>query len=195
MYTASDILFQVDVTSHHQLVQFHSQVTQDFGDVTILVNNAGIIYFSDSSSQDFEQVQRVAQVNFVSHVWLNQLFLPHMKNLNRGFIMAVSSLSSLFGSPELQVYAATKSAVKMYMSSLRVDLKRLKYRINLTTIMPTYMNTQQNVEEIIRSNGQDKLTPFLDGEVVAREAVESMLTGIEELTLPRVCGYLYKLQV
>ncbi|XP_005183041.1 17-beta-hydroxysteroid dehydrogenase 13 [Musca domestica] len=185
--------YKVDITDHQKLVEFHAQVTKDFGDITLLINNAGIVYFSDSTPRDFEEIQKIITVNFTSQVWINQLFLPRMKALNRGFIMSVSSLSGLFNTAQLQIYGPAKGAVRSYMASLRMDLNQYS-GINVTTIMPTYMTTHQPTEQIVNSSGLGKLAPVLDGDFVAKEAVDAMLQGVDELTLPRQCIVGFKLQ-
>ncbi|XP_061394416.1 17-beta-hydroxysteroid dehydrogenase 13-like [Musca vetustissima] len=185
--------YRVDITNHQKLVEFHSQVTRDFGDITIVVNNAGIVYFSDSAPRDFDEIQKIITVNFTSQVWINQLFLPRMKVLNRGHIMSISSLGALFNTAQLQIYGPAKSAVRAYMSSLRMDLNEYS-GINVTTIMPTYMTTHQPTEQIVNSNGLGKFLPVLDGDYVAQEAVKALLQGVDEMTLPRQCIYGFKLQ-
>ncbi|XP_073818323.1 epidermal retinol dehydrogenase 2 [Musca autumnalis] len=185
--------YKVDITNHQKLVEFHAQVTKDFGDITIIINNAGIVYFSDSEPRDFEEIQKVITVNFTSQVWLNQLFVPRMKILNRGHILCVSSLSALMQVAQLQIYGPTKAAVRAYMSSLRMDLDEYS-GITVTTLMPTYMTTHKPTENIVSTNGIDKLAPILDGDFVAKEAVAALLQGVDELTVPRQCILGHKLQ-
>uniref|UniRef100_A0A1I8PZP2 Uncharacterized protein n=1 Tax=Stomoxys calcitrans TaxID=35570 RepID=A0A1I8PZP2_STOCA len=186
--------YKVDISDHHQLLKFHREVVQDFGDVTILVHNAALLRLSDSNPQDCEQIQNMITINFTSQLWLNQLFLPRMKSLNRGHIMAISSCAALFPSAYGQIYGPTKSAVRAYMASLRADLQSGRYKIKLTTIMPTFLNTNQYTNDFLRISGYDKLMPQLDGTMVAQQSVEAMLKGLEEITLPRTLSLVYKLQ-
>uniref|UniRef100_A0A1I8PNX0 Uncharacterized protein n=1 Tax=Stomoxys calcitrans TaxID=35570 RepID=A0A1I8PNX0_STOCA len=185
--------YKVDVSNHDELIDFHRSVIQDFGDVTILINNAGLLSLADSNPLDFEEIQKIITVNFTSHLWMNQLFLPRMKELNRGHIMAISSLSALVTAPFVQIYAPTKSAVTAYMASLRADMKSGKYGIKVTTIMPTFLNTNQQVNEFISFTGYDKWMPPIDGAGVAQQAVQAMLQGLEEITLPRIASFIFKL--
>ncbi|XP_075163182.1 17-beta-hydroxysteroid dehydrogenase 13 [Haematobia irritans] len=186
--------YKVDISNYHQLVDFHSQVVRDFDDITIVVNNAGLIRFTDSSSpMTFGEIQMLVNVNFTSHLWINQLFLPRMKQLKRGHIMAVSSLSALFPTPIVQHYGSTKSAIRSYMASLRADLGSENYGIQITTIMPTYLTTHEATKNFLTTCGLSEKAPLLDGAYVAGQAVSGMLRGLDEMALPQACSIIYKL--
>lgn len=161
--------------------------------MTILINNAGLIFLSDISKPQPEEIQQLINVNITSHLWINQIFLPKMKTLNRGHIVAISSLAALFPIPLLRFYAPTKSALRSYMSSLRMLLKSENSNIKVSTIMPTFLTTNKATKDIITNTGLSKLYPFMDGQVVAKQIAEAMLKGVEELTIPRIASVSYKL--
>uniref|UniRef100_A0A1I8Q4Z8 Uncharacterized protein n=1 Tax=Stomoxys calcitrans TaxID=35570 RepID=A0A1I8Q4Z8_STOCA len=186
--------YLVDITDYHQLLAFRSEVLNDFGvDVTILINNATIFRISDSNPVRHEEIQNMVTLNFTSHLWMNQLFLTRMKELNRGHIMAISSLSALFPADYLQIYAPTKSAIRAYMASLRAHLKCENYKIRVTTIMPTFLNSRQYEKDFVDLSGYESITPCLDSTVAAEQAVKALLQGLEEISLPRVASLTYKL--
>uniref|UniRef100_A0A1I8QCM3 Uncharacterized protein n=1 Tax=Stomoxys calcitrans TaxID=35570 RepID=A0A1I8QCM3_STOCA len=186
--------YGVDISDYNQLSKFHQQVVHDFGDVTILVNNAAILRISDSNPVNWKEIQKIITINFTSQLWFNQLFLPRMKSLKRGHIMAISSTAALFPAPFGQIYGPTKSAIRAYMASLRADLHGGGYPITVTTIMPTFLNTSQYGRDFTSKSGYDNFMPSLDGAMVAQQSVEAMLKGLEEITLPRILNLVYKLQ-
>ncbi|XP_059218607.1 17-beta-hydroxysteroid dehydrogenase 13 [Stomoxys calcitrans] len=185
--------YKVDISDYQQLNEFHSNVVQDFGDVTILINNAAILAISDSNPMDCKEIQKRITVNFTAQLWMNQLFLPRMKELNHGHIMAISSIAALITSPYGQIYGSCKSAVRAYMACLRTELKLAKYNIKVLTVMPTFLNTNHQVLHLVKLYGFDWVLPTIDGDVVAKQAVEAMLHGLGEITLPRIISLFYKL--
>uniref|UniRef100_A0A1I8PXN1 Uncharacterized protein n=1 Tax=Stomoxys calcitrans TaxID=35570 RepID=A0A1I8PXN1_STOCA len=186
--------YKVDISDYQQLVEFHSKVVHDFGDVTILINNAALLRPSNSNPLDYEEIQKIFTINITSQVWLNQLFLPRMKALNHGHIMATSSLAAVVVSPFTQIYGATKVAVRMYMASLRTEMKQGKYKITVTTIMPTFLNTSKYALDFGVLSGTECVAPPIDGKLVAQQSVEAMLQGREEITFPRITSLTCKLQ-
>uniref|UniRef100_A0A1I8PU11 Uncharacterized protein n=1 Tax=Stomoxys calcitrans TaxID=35570 RepID=A0A1I8PU11_STOCA len=192
-YNVKAKAYKVDISDYEQLNEFHSNVVQDFGDVTILINNAAMLAISDSTPMDCKEIQKRITVNFTAQLWMNQLFLPRMKELNHGHIMAISALAALITSPYGQIYGSSKSAVRAYMACLRTELKLAKYNIRVLTVMPTFLNTNHQVLHFVRLYGFDWVLPTIDGDVIAKQAVEAMLHGLEEITLPRIASLACKL--
>ena len=81
------------MSNFEEVKDLQIQVSHDLGDVTVLVNNAGILCFSDYFNPKPEEIQNMINVNMTSHFWTNQVFLPKMKQLKRGYILAISSIA------------------------------------------------------------------------------------------------------
>ncbi len=67
------------------------------GDVTILIQNAGVAGYGTILEQKAQIIERVIQVNLLAHFWMLRAFLPKMIEQNRGHVLTISSLAS-FGS-------------------------------------------------------------------------------------------------
>lgn len=101
---------------------------EEVGPVSILVNNAGIMPINELDKQTPDDIKRTFDVNVFSHFWTLEAFLPHMKQQNRGHIVAMSSISGIVGLPFLVPYSATKFAVRGLMESLYNELRSGPYR-------------------------------------------------------------------
>lgn len=123
---------------------------------------------------------------------IHKIFLPKMKELNRGHIVNISSAAALFNSPLYGIYAATKAAVRSISSALRVELMNECKNISVTTVMPVYMNTNGYVENVIRKSGLQNMLPFVDGNSAARYVLDAMLNNINEIAVPSSLFYIYK---
>ena len=87
--------------------------------------------------QTEEDIRKTFDINVFSHFWTLEAFLPHMKEQNRGHIVAISSISGLVGLPNLVPYSATKFAVRGLMESLYTELRSGPYT-NLVRIQGNY---------------------------------------------------------
>uniref|UniRef100_A0A8B9M043 Estradiol 17-beta-dehydrogenase 11 n=1 Tax=Accipiter nisus TaxID=211598 RepID=A0A8B9M043_9AVES len=73
-----------------------NKVKKDIGDVSILVNNAGVITAADLLSTQDHQIERMFEVNILAHIWTTRAFLPTMMNNNHGHIVTVASAAGHF---------------------------------------------------------------------------------------------------
>ena len=51
-------------------IPFVQKVKKDIGDVSILVNNAGVIAAADLLSTQDHQVEKTFEVNILAHIWV-----------------------------------------------------------------------------------------------------------------------------
>lgn len=72
-----------------------------------------------------------------------EAFLPDMRAIGRGHIVALSSMAGICGLPNLVPYCGAKFAVRGTMEALREELRQdpKKPDINLTTIYPFIVGT------------------------------------------------------
>lgn len=65
--------FKVDVGEQRSVEQLKIDVETALGPVDILVNNAGLLAMLSLSEGTTEDVQRIIDVNFASHIWVSEL--------------------------------------------------------------------------------------------------------------------------
>jgi 3-oxoacyl-[acyl-carrier protein] reductase len=123
------IAFQADVTDMAFMTRLHGQITQRFGTVSILVNNAGISpKRADGLSNGILDVtiqewSKVLLVNLTTVMQITQLFLPDMKAQGFGRIVSVSSLAgrskSVVAGPS---YMASKAGILGLMRAIASEM-------------------------------------------------------------------------
>ncbi|XP_032678941.1 short-chain dehydrogenase/reductase family 16C member 6-like [Odontomachus brunneus] len=136
--------YQCDVTDNARVREVAEKIKKEVGDITILINNAGIMPCYNFLNLTPDQITSQFNVNVLSHFWTIQAFLPGMIERNYGHIVAISSIAGLAGVPHLTAYSATKFAVKGFMESLEEELRissNGKSLIKFTTIYPSIVNT------------------------------------------------------
>ncbi|XP_054712283.1 17-beta-hydroxysteroid dehydrogenase 13-like [Uloborus diversus] len=180
--------YKVDVTDEQQVIQNANRVKQEVGDVTILINNAGV--FSGQPLVDLPShiIRRCFEVNSMAHFWMLQQFLPRMMELDQGHVVAVASIAGHQGVPYMTDYCASKYAAAGLMDALYNELQAMKKKnIRLTTINPIIITTG------LISNVKTRfpcLLPLLSVEDTAAVIVKSILKEEEEVFIPTRSKYL-----
>jgi short-subunit dehydrogenase len=129
----------VDVSNLKQVEELSNFSIKEFGQVDILINNAGIALGGPSDVFPLEDFEKLVNVNFWSIVYGVQSFVPVFKKQGYGHIVNISSLAGLVGHIGIGAYSATKHAVVGYSEVLRAELRR--YNIGVTVICPGIINT------------------------------------------------------
>ncbi|XP_077877699.1 estradiol 17-beta-dehydrogenase 11-like isoform X5 [Ictidomys tridecemlineatus] len=118
------------------------EVKTEIGDISILVNNAGIVYTSDLFSTQDPQIEKTFAVNTLAHFWTTKAFLPLMMMNNHGHIVTVASAAGLVGVPFLQAYCSSKFAAVGFHGALTEELNAFeKNGIKTTCLCPNFINT------------------------------------------------------
>ncbi|KAM6318406.1 epidermal retinol dehydrogenase 2-like [Aegotheles albertisi] len=164
-------LYHCDCSNREEVYEQADKVRKEVGNVTILINNAGILLgkkFLDIPDADFEKTLRV---NFLSQVWTCKAFLPAMMTCNHGHLVSTASAAGLWGAYRLSDYSASKSAIIGMMEALDSELYYVgKQGIKTTIICPYFVNTK--LAKDFRS--QNLLLPVYNVEYVASKIVDAV---------------------
>ncbi|XP_020300394.1 short-chain dehydrogenase/reductase family 16C member 6-like [Pseudomyrmex gracilis] len=145
--------YQCDVSDRKDVFKVAEIVKKEVGDITILINNAGIGEFSTFLDHVPDNIVRIVDINFMAHYWTLKAFLPKMVEKNHGHIVALSSVFGLFGNNEVSTYSSTKFAIRGLMESLRLELythSNGNSLIKFTTIYPSLIVTRMTTALIER---------------------------------------------
>lgn len=114
---------RVDVTNREKVLETANKVLTEVGDVTVLVNNAGIMPQHEMLKHTEKEIRMVFEINTVAHCWMYQAFLPRMLEKNRGHIVALSSIAGVLGFKNLVPYCGSKFAVRGMMEALHEECR------------------------------------------------------------------------
>lgn len=151
-YNAKGYLF--DVTNEENATKFVELITQEVGNINILVNNAGIIKREPAISMPVSDFRKVIDVDLVGPFIISQLIAKQMIERREGKIINICSMMSELGRNTVSAYAAAKGGLKMLTKNLATEWA--KYNIQVNGIGPGYFATSQT--ESIRVDGH----PFND---------------------------------
>lgn len=122
--------YQVDVANPSAVDQFALQVRQDFGRVSLLINNAGVALYGTFAEVSLADMEWLFRINFWGVVHGCKSFLPLLQQEQEAHIVNLSSVFGLFGPPGHAAYASSKFAVRGFTEVLRQELKATRIRVS-----------------------------------------------------------------
>lgn len=146
-YSAKGYLF--DVTDENVAKKNVELISQEVGDIHILVNNAGIIKREPAISMEVSEFRKVIDVDLVGPFIMSQLVAKQMIERKEGKIINICSMMSELGRSTVSAYAAAKGGLKMLTKNLATEWA--KHNIQVNGIGPGYFATTQT--EPIRVDG------------------------------------------
>ncbi|EZA54300.1 Short-chain dehydrogenase/reductase family 16C member [Ooceraea biroi] len=156
----------------------------DVPDVTILINNAAVLYHKPYLNYNPDDVENTFKVNVFSNFWTIEVFLPMMLHRGSGHIVAISSMCGIYGVSQKVAYCSSKFAVRGLMEALHEEIRldKRKPNIHFTTIYPFYIDTGLAEDPKYRF-------PYIFGvvtpEYAAREIIKAIQRNYTEHSIPR----------
>ncbi len=138
-YPETAIAVRLDVTVAAEITAAVNTAIQHFGQIDVLVNNAGIGYFAAIEESEEEQVRRMFEINVFGLAKMTQAVLPFMRKQRSGHILNISSIGGLRSFPGIGFYNATKYAVDGFSEALSKETAPLG--IKVTIIAPSGFRT------------------------------------------------------
>lgn len=125
------LALRVDVTSGPQVEQAVAEVLTQFGQVDVLVNNAGWDRMAPFLETDEALWDRLIAINFKAVLHTCRAVLPHMVGRGQGVVVNVASDAGRVGSSGEAVYSGAKGAVIAFSKALAREVARHGIRVNV----------------------------------------------------------------
>ncbi|NWT58281.1 RDHE2 dehydrogenase, partial [Erythrocercus mccallii] len=171
-----------DCSKRQDIYRVADQVKKEVGDVSILINNAGIVIgkrFLDSPDAFLEKTM---DVNTIAHFWTYKAFLPAMVAANHGHLVSIASCAGLCGVSGLSDYCASKFAAIGFAESIDMEMRVLRRTgVKTTIVCPYFINT--GMFDGVKTKWPHVL-PVLDPEYVAQKIVSAVRQNQEMLIIP-----------
>jgi short-subunit dehydrogenase len=178
-----------DVADFAQATAASARALERFGDVDLLVNNAGYGHHRTFLEWDVADIDRMMRVNYLGSVHFTKALLPRMVARRSGWIVFVASVAGRIGVPVESAYAATKFAMVGLAEAVSLEVEDAG--VHVLTVCPGAIRT-----------------PFFDGEALerlpsaARRAMvepgplvaailKALARGKREITYPRFMALAY----
>ena len=122
---------QLDVTQPESFPLFLDKVQNSFGNIDVLVNNAGILRPGALEDLSETQIREVMETNLLGPLLLTRTVLPSMRQQGKGYIIMISSLSGIAGLPGDVCYTASKFGLEGATEALRHEVDRWGIKLAL----------------------------------------------------------------
>lgn len=168
-----------DITASNDRFRIVQEANDSFGDITGLVNSAGITGGDIVENVQEEDIQRVMELNFTAQIMLSQIVFKQMKEQNRGNIVNVSSLSGLRGTYGNTVYAGSKFALIGFTQSFA--LEAIEHGVRVNAVCPGFVNTSM-AQEILEKKAAKAGISYEEQKRITEEALPSkQITSPEDV--------------
>ncbi|MEW6348595.1 MAG: SDR family oxidoreductase [Thermodesulfobacteriota bacterium] len=120
----------VDVANRDQVYEFAELVSEQHGQVDLLINNASVLVVDSVEDVSYHDFEWLMGVNFWGMVYCTKAFLPFLRERPEAHIVNVSSVDGMVGTPNNGPYCAAKFAVCGFTETLWQELHRTNVRVS-----------------------------------------------------------------
>lgn len=186
LQNARAIAVPTDITQPQDCKHLIEQAIQTFGQIDILINNAGlsmVTYFDEI--KDLSVFEQTMRVNYLGAVYCTHAALPYLK-ASRGLLVAISSLCGKTGVPMRTGYVASKHALQGFCDALRIELRGTG--VDVTVVSPGFVATDIRLRSL-GADGQPLGTSLRDenqGNMSVEECVNQIINAIAQRKRDRI---------
>jgi short-subunit dehydrogenase len=180
-----------DIGDREQAESFIRQTQERFGQIDVLVNNAGQIDVGPLESQRLEDFEEAMRTMYWGAVYTTLAAYPDMARRRQGRIVNITSFGGKVAVPHLLPYSAAKFAAVGFSEGLRAELA--KDNIKVTTVVPGLMRTGSHMNATFKGDHHKEYSWFSLGAALplvsmnahraARRIVNAAASGASEIVL------------
>ena len=165
------VAYKADVSDLNQVKDMFKFVSDTYGRVDVLVNNAGIVRDEYLLMLTQENLDKCLDLNIKGYFYCAQQAALKMFSQKSGVIVNMSSVSSKVALAGQSVYSATKGAVNSMTQTMAKELARKKIRVN--AVCPGFVQT-----EMVDQLPEDKKKEYLKEVPLGRFADVDEVAGL-----------------
>jgi|TARA_R110000737_G_scaffold347664_1_gene379679 short-subunit dehydrogenase len=130
----------LNITDREAVKNLPEQIIKVHGQIDGLINNAGIIQpFVQINKLEFEDIERVMNVNFYGSLNMIKALLPYFHKRPEAHIVNISSMGGFLPVPGQSIYGASKAAIKLMSEGLYAEL--MDTNIQVSVVFPGAIGT------------------------------------------------------
>ena len=184
---AEAVYFHCDVSQAEGLLTLKNAVIEQFGQVDVLVNNAGVGSQGMLEQTTEAEWSRQWQINLMGVVRGCQAFIPQLKKSSQGAVVNVASFAAIAQAPGMASYNVVKAGVLALSESLRCELA--SDDIHVSVACPAFFKTNlvasmQDSDEKIKQ----QINRWMDKSAYTADDVAQMiLKSVEQKKFMVLC--------
>lgn len=166
-----------DVTSQERVNEVVEHIVNTHGRLDCIVLNAGDAEYVDTENFDSAVFERMMAVNFMSQVYAVQAVLPHLRQSDAPYIVAMASSVAWTGLSRGHAYSSSKAASRNFFQGLALDLVRES--IPVSVICPGFVRTP------LTDKNDFNMPGLIEPESAAKRIVKGMQKMKSEISFPK----------
>ncbi|MDW7693532.1 oxidoreductase [Flammeovirgaceae bacterium SG7u.111] len=127
----SAFAIKMDVADANEVQKAIELITEKFGRVDVLVNNAGFGIAGAVEETSEEETRKVFEANFYGALRMTQGILPLMRKQKAGHIIQISSHSGFKSFPGFGIYSASKFALEGFSEAVAIETAPLGIKVTI----------------------------------------------------------------
>ena len=182
---------EADMTMRDEVEAAVRKVEDKFGEIDVLVNNAGTIAVGPLETMTIDDYRNSINTHFWGPYFASMAVLPQMQRKKAGRIVNISSIGGKISVPHLLPYSVGKFALTGFSEGLRSEL--LKDHIYVTTVCPGLMRTGSPRNAFFKGNNEAEYAWFsmsdalpilsMNAQRAARRVIDACARGDAEIIL------------
>ncbi len=153
-----------DVTDRESVRHFVRRVRETYGQIDVLVNNAGVIEVGPLEAMDVGDFEEAMQTHFYGPLYFTLEVAPELRRRRDGRIINISSFGGKVAVPHLAPYCASKFALSGFSDSMRSELAHEK--VYVTAVYPGLMRTGSALHAKFKGKARAEYAMFRTGAVL-----------------------------
>ncbi len=181
-------IVSMDVADTDACADLFKKAQYEFGDVHVLVNNAGYHQRGPVDSIAPDELAAMIDVNLRAPIVLSRLALPLMQEAGEGAIINVASLAGRTPVPGAATYSASKFGMRAFTFALAEELRDTN--IKVAAVSPGPIDTGFIMANIDNVTDLTFSQPISTADEVAQEILNLCINGKRERSMPPLSGLL-----
>lgn len=169
---------KADVSNEKDCQNLIDQAIEHFGQIDVLVNNAGISMRALFADVDLNVIKKLMDVNFWGTVYCTKSALPHLLK-TKGSVVGVISIAGHVGLPGRTGYSASKYAVRGFLDALRIET--LKTGLHVLVAAPGFTASEVREASLTKDGSAQGQTPRDESKMMsAEECARHIANGVQK---------------
>ncbi|MDZ8054576.1 MAG: SDR family oxidoreductase [Aulosira sp. ZfuVER01] len=182
-------LYSLDVTDNNSIQSAIASAIQDFGQIDVLVNNAGFGVDGVFEAMNDEIIEQQFNTNLFGLMRVTRAIIPHFREQGGGTIIQIASMGGRVTFPLYSIYHSSKWAVEGFSESLHYELEPFNIKVKIiepgaiktefygssrqfimSDDLPMYKSLVDTVEKVSQEAGRNGEPPEVVAKVIFQAA-------------------------
>lgn len=164
--TTKTLIVKTDVSKEEDCKTLIDKAINEFGQIDILINNAGISMRSLFVETNLDVIKKLMDVNFWGTVFCSKYALPYLLKA-KGSLVGVISIAGYVGLPGRTGYSASKYAIRGFLDALRIE--NLKKGLHVLVAAPGFTASEVRQAALTGDGSQQGETPRDESKMMTAE--------------------------